>query len=97
MAVLRFSDTQIQDIKTTLQYWAENHPSPDIPIMEFVVSSSDNALSPRQISIEVSNRTQVGERIIEMIRIGTEVTDSLEVILRQFRENVTPKQSGYAS
>ncbi len=66
-----------QLVVSTLEQWVAAHEEPDLPALSIGLGTS---LSPRQICNQVSENTEIGALIVQMIEAGAERTSMDEVL-----------------
>jgi hypothetical protein len=71
------NEDQVQVLVRALGEWAESHPRPNNPVIAF---ADGEALTPRQLVLEVRERTPNGEAFLRMVQCGLEVMPFDQII-----------------
>jgi len=70
-------------LRSVLDIWAVEHPSPDRPLIGF---GGTRILSPLSLAASVADRDEDGQAFERIVRMGMDVV-SFDEIVAQFRED----------
>lgn len=73
------TERQVEELIAALRTWAERHPAPDNPVISFAGSSP---MTPRQLPLEVKERSTDGEAFLRLVQFGLEVMPFDEIVKR---------------